>query len=613
MELEEFKKIAPTIPHQPGVYKYYNDSGELIYIGKAKDLIKRISSYFNKTAASYKTMHLVRNIHHLEFTIVNSEQDAFLLENSLIKQFKPRYNINLKDDKSYPYIILKREPFPRIFLTRRKLNDGSEYLGPFTTVGTVKELLAFIKKFIPIRNCKLNLSDQNIKRGKFKVCLEYHLGNCKGPCEGLQSKEDYDASIKQFKDMLKGNLGSIIQEFRRKMLDHAKNMEFEKAAILKKKIEDLEKYQSRSVIVSPYLGDIDAFGLEKDVDKIFMSYLEVRHGTIVQTYATELICQMDESDSEILGYGIDQLRSKFQSSASEIVVPFEPYYPNQEVKIVIPKGGDRKKLLDLAQKNVVYYRSSQKKREILQLDDKNEEKLRAVLSKIQERLSLKELPIHIECFDNSNFQGSYPVSAMVCFKNGIPSKKDYRHFNVKTVEGIDDYATMSEVIKRRYERLKNEHQSFPQLVIIDGGKGQLNAAMKSIHELGLDGKMTFVGLAKQEEELFFSGDREAVKLQWESPELNLIRRIRDEVHHFGISFHRNKRSKGSIGNELEEIKGIGKLTAENILKIYASVKQVKEADQQDLIRHLGKKKAELVWAYFHPPGSDTKEKESLDK
>jgi excinuclease ABC subunit C len=598
MTSEQFQQIAHTIPHQPGIYKYFDEGGQLLYVGKAKDLRKRVSSYFTKTFTSYKTHELVQRIHKIEFTIVNSEQDAFLLENSLIKQFQPMFNIDLKDDKTYPYIVIKKEPFPRIFLTRTKINDGSEYIGPFTSAGKVRELLNFIRQNIPLRTCKLPLTETNIAKGKFKVCLEYHLGNCKGPCESYQSLEDYNNGIYQIKQMLKGNLAPVIQHYKKEMMEYAMNMQFEKAELLKKKIGDLENYQARSIIVGTNLHNIDVFSILKEHETAYVNYLMVQNGTIVQTHTVELEVKLEESDEEVLQFAIINLRETFNSMANEVIVPFEIDLP-EGIAITVPKAGDKKKLLDLSLKNVNYFKEELRKKKTLQLEGHSDMERKKVLYQLQESLQLSEVPVHIECFDNSNFQGSYPVSAMVCFIDGVPSKDNYRHYNVKTVEGINDFATMKEVVYRRYRRLTEEKKELPQLVIIDGGKGQLSAAMESIAELGLIGAMTVIGLAKNEEEIFFPGDKESLKLPWDSESLKLIRRIRDEVHRYGITFHRNKRSKGTFVNELEKIKGIGKQTATDLLKTFKSVKNIKLKTVEDLVPAVGKAKAQLVYNHFH--------------
>jgi excinuclease ABC subunit C len=597
MTSAQFQHIVSTLPSQPGIYKYFDAGNELLYVGKAKHLRKRVSSYFTKTFTSYKTYELVQRIARIDFTIVNSEQDAFLLENSLIKEYQPRFNINLKDDKSYPFIIIKNEPFPRVFLTRKKINDGSEYLGPFTSVKKVRELMEFIRQTIPLRNCSLNLTENNIKKGKFKVCLEYHLGNCKGPCENLQTLTDYKENIDQLKNLLKGNLAPVIRHFKEEIKKNIAFLEFEKAEILKKKIDFLENYKARSVVVNPKAGNMDVFSIVKINDTAYVNYLMMRNGAIVQTQTNKVETHLDESVEEILSFSVAQLRTTFNSDAAEIVVPFPVEYPQAEVNITIPKGGDKKKLLELSEKNVNYYIEELKNKERLHTGEKkiNNQQL---LEQLQHDLQLPFLPKHIECFDNSNFQGSYPVSAMVCFKNAEPSKIDYRHFNVKTVQGINDFATMKEVVYRRYKRVNEENQSFPQLVIIDGGKGQLSAAMEALKDLGLTGKTTLVGLAKNEEEIFFTGDMESLKLPYNSDSLKLIRRIRDEVHRFGITFHRKQRSKGTFKNELEEISGIGKATADMLLKEFKSVKNIRNTAEKDLENLIGKAKANIVSNYF---------------
>lgn len=595
MTAKEFSEISSTIPTAPGIYKYYDSDNKLIYVGKAKHLRKRVSSYFSKNLASYKTVELVNRIRKIEFTIVNSEQDAFLLENSLIKEYQPLFNINLKDDKSYPYIIVKNEPFPRVFFTRRKIMDGSQYFGPYTSLGKVRDLLEVIKQNVPLRNCKLNLTANNIKKNKFKVCLEYHLGNCKGPCEGLQTTEDYDEGIQQLKHILKGNISPVMQYFREKIKEHAQQLEYEKAAWYQSKVEHLQKYQSKSEVVNTKTGTIDVFSIIEEGPSAYVNYLAVANGSIIQTKTITLEKKLEETAAEVLAFAVAQLRETFESEAKEIIVPFEIEYPEKDIIISIPKGGDKKKLLDLSIKNVNYFTEELHAKKLLKLEDKtSEEKLR-VLEQMQSDLHLKELPLHIECFDNSNFHGSYPVAAMVCFKNGEPSKKDYRHFNIKTVTGINDFASMSEVVYRRYSRLLAEEKPLPNLVVIDGGKGQLSAALESIDKLGLRGQMTLVGLAKNKEELFFAGDTTSLELPWDSESLKLIRRIRDEVHRFGITFHRNQRSKGTFKNELENIKGVGKQTADLLLKEFRSFARVKEASEEDLAKVLGAKKAAVLY------------------
>lgn len=598
MTQKEFSAIAPSIPSGPGIYKYYNAANELLYVGKAKSLRKRVSSYFSKTFTSYKTHELVKRIHHIEFTIVNNEQDAFLLENTLIKENQPRFNINLKDDKSYPYIIIKNEPFPRVFFTRKKIQDGSLYLGPFTSLEKVRELLDFIRQTITLRTCKLNLTDNNIKKDKFKVCLEYHLGNCKGPCEGLQTAEDYADDLQQLVNILKGNLQPAIRHFKEEMSRHAVNMEFEKAAALKKKLEHLENFRSRSAVVNTRVGTVDVFSILEEGDTAFVNYLAINAGTIVITKTIILEKQLDERTEEVLAFAAAQLRKSFESGAMEIIVPFPIDFPEKDITITVPRSGDKKRLLALSEKNVNHFREELRKKKILNLQEKSSVEKQKILEQLKADLQLPTLPLHIECFDNSNLHGSYPVSAMVCFKNGEPSRADYRRYKVKTVIGINDFASMKEVVYRRYKRLLEEGSPLPQLVVIDGGKGQLSAAMQSIQELKMPNSTTVVGLAKNEEEIFFPGDSQSIQLAWNSESLKLIRYIRDEVHNHGIRFHRNLRSKGTFKNELEEIKGIGKTTAEMLLKKFKSIKNIQARSREELTEIVGKAKAKLVIDYF---------------
>jgi excinuclease ABC subunit C len=604
MKIADFQNIITGIPQQPGIYKYYDAGNALIYVGKAKNIRKRVSSYFNKTLTNYKTHELVRRISRIEFTIVDSEQDAFLLENSLIKQFQPIFNINLKDDKSYPFIIVKNEPFPRVFLTRKKIDDGSEYLGPYTSVKKVRELIEFTRQTIPLRNCSLNLTEKNIQQKKFKVCLEYHLGNCKGPCEGLQTAEDYKKNIDQLKNLLRGNLSPVIRYFKDEMKRFADELSFEKAELTRKKVDYLENYQAKSVVASMKTGDLDIFSIVKDKDIAFVNYLMVRNGTIVQTQTNKVETHLDEPQEEILGFSVAQLRSTFNSDAKEIVLPFPIEYPEKDILISIPKGGDKKKLLELSEKNVNYFIEELKNKARLKLS-RNTDKIK-LLEQLQADLQLPVLPVHIECFDNSNFQGSYPVSAMVCYINGEPSKKDYRHFNIKTVQGINDFASMKESVSRRYKRLLDEKKPFPQLIIIDGGKGQLSAAVEALNELNIKGKSTIIGLAKNEEEIFFTSDKESLKLDYKSESLKLIRQIRDEVHRFGIGFHRKKRSAGTFRNELEDIPGIGKATADLLLKEYKSVKNIREKEKTELEGLVGSAKAKIITEYFQSKKEDDK-------
>ena len=598
MTQKEFSAIATSIPAQPGIYKYFDSANELLYVGKAKHLRKRVSSYFSKTFTTNKTQELVKRIHHIEFTIVNSEQDAFLLENTLIKEFQPKYNISLKDSKTYPYIVIKKEPFPRVFFTRRKINDGSQYLGPYTSVVKVKELLDFIRENILLRTCKLNLTENNIKKGKFKVCLEYHLGNCKGPCEGLQTAENYNEELQQLVNLLKGNLGTVIQHFKKEMQQYIQILEFEKAAVYQKKVEHLQSYQSKSTVVNTKIGAVDVFSIVEDGNTAYVNYLAVNAGAIVQTKTILLEKKLEETAEEVLLFAVAELRRTFNSTTKEIIVPFKIEYPEKNTLITIPKTGDKKKLLSLSVKNVDFFREELRRKKMLNLEDKTEDEKIKVLHQLQKDLQLPVTPFHIECFDNSNLQGTYPVSAVVCFKNGQPSKADYRRYNVKTVVGINDFATMKEVVHRRYKRLLDENDPLPQLVIIDGGKGQLSAAMQSIQALNIPGTTTIVGLAKNEEEIFFPGDTQSVKLPWDSESLKLIRRIRDEVHNYGITYHRKIRSKGAFTNELEQIKGIGKTTADMLLKEFRSVKNIKNKTEEDIAAVIGKAKAKVLANHF---------------
>ncbi|MFY7879478.1 MAG: excinuclease ABC subunit UvrC [Lacibacter sp.] len=593
MTQETFLEIAPTLPRQPGIYKYYDSKENLLYVGKAKNIRKRVSSYFNKNQQSFKTQELVRRIASIEFTIVSTEQDAFLLENALIKQFRPHFNIELKDGKTYPFIVIKKEPFPRVLLTRRSINDGSEYLGPFTSVFRIKELLEFIKQNIPLRNCTLNLSESNIRKGKYKVCLEYHLGNCKGPCEGLQTQDEYQRDIQHVRDVLKGNLKSIILHFKEEMQVAVQDLKFEQAERILKKIEFLENYQSRSTIVNPKMGNADVLSLIRNGDKAFINYLMVENGTIIQTENLVVDCKLDETEQEILEQLSTKISNTFRSNAHELIVPVAIELLDDQKKVTVPKAGDKKKLLELSQNNVRYFFNEYRKKAIshTQKDDNN---LRPLLEQVRKDLMLKNTPLHIECFDNSNFQGSYPVSAMVCFRNGKPSKTEYRHYNIKTVQGINDFASMKEVVYRRYQRLLEEQGDLPDLVIIDGGKGQLSAAMESIQQLGLSNKMTVIGLAKNVEELFYNEDQESLKLPYQSKTLLLLRQIRDEVHRFGVEFHRKKRSEGTFKNALEEIPGIGAKTATTLLKHFRSIAAIKKASVDEIAQITGKEKAVIV-------------------
>ncbi len=601
MTKEKFSEIAQSVPHEPGCYKYYSAANELLYVGKAKDLRKRVSSYFTKGDHNYKTRRLVELIDHIEFTVTNTEHDAFLLENSLIKHYQPRFNIDLKDDKTYPYIVIKKEHFPRVFLTRRVIRDGSEYLGPFTGVWRVRELLDIIKQNIPLRTCNLNLAPSQVAKGKYKVCLEYHLGNCKGPCEGHQSEDDYRQNLQWVRHILKGNTADVIRDLKAQMGEWAAELEFEKAEVLKQKIDALSQFQAKSTVVNATLGNLDVATILTEDGHAFVNYMMVSNGAIIYARTMDIERKMDEEAADVLSLAVARFREMYQSVATEVIVPFEIDVAEEGLKAIIPKAGDKKKLLDLSLKNAEFFREDLQKRNRLLIGEATKKATKnEVLVQMQEALSLPQLPVHIECFDNSNFQGSYPVSAMVCFRDGMPAKDEYRHYHVKTVEGINDFASMAEVVYRRYSRLLREKKSLPQLVIIDGGKGQLSAAMESIDKLNLRGQMTVVGLAKKEESIFFPGDTEPLNLPYDSQAHLLIRRIRDEVHNHGVTFHRKLRSKGTFKNELEDIAGIGQKTATELLQRFRSVKNISQLTERELTGAIGQSKAWIVWKHFHP-------------
>ncbi|MFN5055462.1 MAG: excinuclease ABC subunit UvrC [Bacteroidota bacterium] len=593
MDKQSFISIQSTLPNEPGIYKYYGSNGKLIYIGKAKQIRKRVSSYFTSKDQSLKTKELVKQIKKIDFTIVPSEHDALLLENALIKQFKPRFNIELKDDKTYPFIVIKNEPFPRVFLTRRKINDGSLYFGPYTSIHAVRDLLELIKQTIPLRTCHLNLSQHAIQKKKYKVCLEYHLGNCKAPCVSNQSTDEYNNGIEQVKHLLRGNLTSIINEYKKIQKELIEELAFEKASLIQHKINALQQYKSKSTVVSPKFGNMDVFAYATEEDIVIISFLVVRNGTIVNSGTNTFRNKADDSIEDILSQGILHVQDTQQDISTTIVLPIPLEFGFETFDLIVPKSGEKKKLLELAQTNATYRIVEVKKRKMLHLSEEQTDK-QALLEKTKTALSLNGLPLHIECFDNSNFHGQYPISAMVCFKEGIPSKKDYRFYHVKTVKGINDFATMKEAVLRRYSSLLRDAAPLPELVIIDGGKGQLNAAVEAIHELGLQGKMTLIGLAKNIEEIFFYGDKESLKLPYNSEVLMFIRSIRDEVHKFGINQHRRTRSKGTFKNQLLDIEGIGPKTAEELLIHFKSVKNISEASKKELTKIIGAKKAQIV-------------------
>lgn len=596
MSSPNIKRIIDGLPDSPGVYKYYDANQTLMYIGKAKNLKKRVSSYFTKGRfENRKTAVMVGKIADIQYTLVDTEIDALLLENALIKKFQPRFNINLKDDKTYPWICIKNERFPRIFPTRTRIKDGSEYFGPYASVGMMHTILDLIKQLYPTRNCNLNLSVENIAAQKFKACMEFQIGNCKAPCIGEQPETDYDIAIKQIKSILKGNVNEPVQQLRQLMHEASTKLAFEQAAQLKKKLELLERYQSKSTIVNAIPHDVDVFSITSNDKYAFVNYLKVSKGMIVQTQTFELKKKLDEPDNELLEFAIGQVREEYSSTSTEVILPFEIDLEATGIVFTIPKAGDKKKLLDLSLKNAIYY----KKEKLNQYEKLNPElKVERVLTQMKIDLRLKQLPRHIECFDNSNIQGSYPVSAMVVFKDAKASKKDYRHFNVQTVVGPNDFATMQEVITRRYKRVLEEQLPLPDLIIVDGGKGQLSSAVESLKQLGLYGKVSILGIAKRLEELYYPEDELPLYIDKKSETLKIIQQLRDEAHRFGITHHRNRRSKGTFVSELDDIKGVGPETVKLVLKELKSVKKVKEADLSVLEEIAGKSKGKLIWEYF---------------
>ena len=583
-----------TLPDGPGVYQYYDKEGKILYVGKAKNLKKRVSSYFNKIHDTAKTNVLVKKIVTIKHIVVPTETDALLLENNLIKTLMPRYNVLLRDDKSYPWICIKKEPFPRIFSTRRLIKDGSEYFGPYTSFKTVSTILELIKELYQLRTCNYDLSKSNIESGKFKVCLEYHIGNCKGPCEGLESLENYQKKVDAIREILKGNFKESMKDFKKLMTDLAREMHFEEAQKIKEKIEVLENYQSRSTIVNPKITNIDVFSIVSDESAAFVNFLQISHGSIIRSYTMEIKKKLDETDEELLELAIIELRERFQLLSKEIIVPFQVEV-GENIKVTVPQLGDKKQILDLSIRNAKFFRIEQLKQ--LQIVDPDRHANR-IMAQMQKDLRLPVEPRHIECFDNSNIQGTNPVAACVVFKDGKPSKKDYRHFNIKTVEGPDDFASMTEVVYRRYKRLLDENEPLPQLIIIDGGKGQLSSALKSIDELGLRGKITIIGIAKRLEELFYPGDSIPLYLDKKSETLKVIQQLRNEAHRFGITHHRDKRSKAALNSSIESIPGIGEKTMLVLIQHFKSVKRLKLATEKEISDVIGISKAKKITDFY---------------
>lgn len=585
-----------ALPSSPGVYQYLDENGTIIYVGKAKNLKNRVSSYFNKNQENRKTILLVRRIVDLHYIVVETENDALLLENNLIKKYQPKYNIQLKDDKTYPWICIKREPFPRVFSTRRLVRDGSQYFGPYTNVKVLYTLLTLLKELFPIRNCNFDLSASNIKKGKFKVCLEYHIGNCKGPCEGKESEEEYQQYIQQIANISKGNLTPVFELLEQKMNYHAEKYEFELAQKMKEKMDILDRYRSKSTIVSPTIDKVDVITMKEDEKSFFVNYLVISNGSIIHGYTTEIKKKLEEKKEDIIGFVLPEFRERFQSDSKEIIVAEHLNLKIDGLQFFVPQRGDKKQLIDLSLRNVSYYKLEKLKQEKIINPERHTER---ILEKIKKDFKLAELPVHMECFDNSNIQGTNPVSACVVFKDGKPSKRDYRHFNVKTVEGPDDFATMEEVVYRRYKRLLEEQVSLPQLIIIDGGKGQLSSALKALEKLNLRGKVAIVGIAKKLEEIFFPGDSLPIYLDKRSESLKVIQFMRNEAHRFGITHHRNKRSKMALVSELTQIEGVGPKTQEDLMKAFKTVSVIKEKSEEELANIIGKSKAKLVHNYFH--------------
>ncbi len=599
MKIDKLKNIALNLPQKPGVYQFFDNSGNIIYVGKAKNLKHRVNSYFNKTLDRTKTILLVRQIDDIKFITVETETDAFLLENTLIKKYKPKYNIQLKDDKSYPWIVIKNECFPRVFYTRNIIKDGSEYYGPYTSINLVRTMISMFKKLFKIRTCKLNLTPESIKQKKFKECLQFHIKNCLAPCISMQTEEDYNANIDKIRKILKGNVNVVIDELKKQMFQAASVLNFEKAEDIKIKTELLENYQSRSTVVNANIENIDVYSISSSEKYAYVNFLKLISGKIVQAYSMEIKKQLDETDKEILEKAIIDIKNNIQqgiSNAKEILIPFRIDLEIEGINFKIPQKGIKKELLNLSERNLKYYRLD-KERQRSQIDPNR--RSNEILERMQKDLNLKKLPVHIECFDNSNLQGTNAVSSCVVFKNGKPSKKDYRKFNVKTVEGPDDFATMKEVIFRRYKRLVDEEQELPQLIIIDGGKGQLSAAIESLIELDLIGKLEIISIAKRLEEIFKPNDPIPLYIDKNSSTLKIIQHARDEAHRFGISFHRQKRSKEMIKSQLTEINGIGEKSMEKLIRHFGSIEKVKEASVDELYELLGKSKGEIVYNIYN--------------
>jgi len=590
----KFKSILNLLPEKPGVYQFIDSRGIVLYIGKAKNLKKRVTSYFLKNQSG-KTIILLKKTDDIRHLIVDNESDALLLENNLIKRYQPKYNILLKDDKTFPWICIKKEPFPRVFSTRTVIKDGSQYFGPYTSGLMVKTLVGLIRQLYKLRTCSHNLSEVNISEGKFRVCLEFHLGNCKAPCTGMQHEDDYNESIYQIQNILKGNISTVIDHLKKLMAKLSKELRFEEAQIIKEKIDILSGFKSRSTVVSNTIKNVDVFSFTKELDIAYVNYLKVIKGAIIQAFTIEIKIRLDEDNESLLGYAITEIRHRLSSDSPEIILPFKPDILIDKIRYTVPKAGDKRKLLELAERNAIYYKLEQKKK---RMEHTPKERTGKNLEKLKIDLHMSNSPLHIECFDNSNIMGTNPVAACVVFRQGKPSKKEYRHFNIKTVSGPDDYSSMEEIIFRRYKRMILENQNLPQLVIIDGGKGQLSSAMKSIDKLGIREKITIIGIAKKLEEIYFPGDRVPIYLDKNSVSLKIIQQLRNEAHRFGINFHRNKRSSEMIKSDLDKIKGIGSRSKELLLQHFGSVSKIKNASNVELEKVVGAHKTALLSKYF---------------
>ena len=590
----KFQSILSSIPDNPGIYQFFDSAGVVIYVGKAKNLKKRVTSYFSKNQSG-KTIALLRKTSDIRHIVVDTESDALLLENNLIKKYQPRYNILLKDDKTFPWICIKNEPFPRVFSTRNPVRDGSLFYGPYTSALMVKTLVTFIRQLFKLRTCSLSLTKSNIEDGKFKVCLEYHLGNCKAPCVGKQLNNEYAENISEIKDILKGNISGVIDHLNRLMAKYSAKLRYEEAQVVKDKIDILSNFRSKSAVVSNTIRNVDVFAITQEADNAYVNYLKVVEGAVTQALTVELKIRADEEKESILGYAITEIRQRLSSDSPEIILPYLPDILFDKVKYTIPRAGDKQKLLELAERNAIYYKLEQKKK---RMEHSPQQRTGKNLEKLKNDLHMPDLPVHIECFDNSNIMGSNPVAACVVFRNARPSKTDYRHFNVKTVTGPDDFSSMEEIVYRRYHRMIDENLKLPQLIIIDGGKGQLSSAMKSIDKLGLREKITVIGIAKKLEEIYFPGDSVPIYLDKNSISLKIIQHLRNEAHRFGINFHRDKRSSDMIKSDLDQIRGVGPKTKEILLKHFESVEKIKDASIEELENLVGSAKASVLMGYF---------------